>query len=94
MTNAEVAELRGELFGLKILLVNCLSFIAGSTDDPERHLNAIQDQAIAGIARATHEGVREKYLRTFQDAAAGIVVQLLEAAKATPLRPPPQSKPQ
>jgi hypothetical protein len=53
MTNAELAELRGELFGLKILLFNCMSFYCWRTDIPERHLNTIQEQAIAGITHAT-----------------------------------------
>jgi hypothetical protein len=92
MTNAELAELRGEIFGLKILLFNCMSFIANCTDDPQAHLSAIQDEAIAGIAKATHDAVKPNHLRTFQNAAAGIVVQAVEAAKAIPAKVPPRSK--
>jgi hypothetical protein len=90
MTNAELAELRGEIFGLKILLLNCMSFIAGCTDNPDSHLNAIQEQAIAGIAHATHDAVRPQTLRSFQGAAAGLVLQAVEAAKATPQQVPPR----
>jgi hypothetical protein len=38
MTNAEIAELRGEIYALKVLLGSCLSFIAALTDDAKSHL--------------------------------------------------------
>ena len=82
MTNAETAELRGELYGLKVLLVNCVGFIAAITDDPGAHLSAIQDAAIEGIASSNHDKVKAVHLRTFQAAAAGIVLQVVEAAKS------------
>jgi hypothetical protein len=81
MTNAEAAELRGELFGVKVLLFNCLSFIAGQTDDPIAHLDEIQRQAIFGIAQAGHSGIRPNHLEPFRHAAAGIVAQAVEGAK-------------
>jgi hypothetical protein len=92
MTNAELAELRGEMFGVKVILFNCLSFIAGLTDDPVAHLDAIQAQALDGIMRAEHSAVRPQHLRTFQNAAAGIVVQAIEGSKAihTPVSSPAQ----
>ena len=34
MTNAELADLRGALFGVKILLVSCLTQVAGTAPDP------------------------------------------------------------
>ena len=81
MTNAEEAEMRGEIYALKILLINCLGFIAAITDDPGSHLQAVQDQSIEGIARSRHGKVKAAYLRNFQDAAAGIVLQAIEGAK-------------
>jgi hypothetical protein len=88
MTNAELAELRGEIYGLKILLFNCLAFIANLTEDPVQHLETIKDETIAGIAHATNEAVKPAHLEKFQGAAAGIVLQAVEAAKAAPAQPP------
>jgi hypothetical protein len=79
MTNAELAELRGELFG--VLLFNCLSFIAGRFDDPAAYLDEIQRQSGFGIAQATHGGVHPLHLQAFRNAAAGIIVQAVEAAR-------------
>jgi hypothetical protein len=39
MTNAELAELRGEILGLKTLVVNCLAFNAAFADDPPSYLD-------------------------------------------------------
>lgn len=81
MTNAEAAELRGELFGLKVLLFNCLSFIAGRLDDPDAYLDELQRQSIYGIAQASHDKVRPQNLQLFRSAAAGIVAQAIEGTK-------------
>jgi hypothetical protein len=75
------ATIRGELFGVKVLLVNCLTFVAGQTDDPIAHLDEIQRQAIFGIAQAGHSGIRPNYLEPFRHAAAGIVAQAVDGAK-------------
>jgi hypothetical protein len=48
VTNAELDELRGEFFGCKILLFNCISLIAGLTDNPAAHLEAVQQAALEG----------------------------------------------
>jgi hypothetical protein len=81
MTNAELAELRGEIFGVKALLFNVLSFIAGRFDDPMAYLDEIQRQSVFGIAQAGHSGIRPQHLQIFRSAAAGIVAQAVEAAK-------------
>ena len=81
MTNADIAELRGEIFGLKIMLANCTGFIAAITDDPNAHLVAIQNESIEGIASATNDKVKDAYLPTFRAAAVGLVLQIVEAAK-------------
>lgn len=81
MTNTELAELRGEIYGLKILLFNCISFIAGQADDPVAHLDQIQEHAVFGIAQAAPSNIRPAHLDGFRAAAAGIVVQAVEAAK-------------
>ena len=81
MTNAELAELRGELFGLKIVLFNCLSFIAGRFDDPIAYLDEVQRQSVYGIAQGSHDKVRPQHLQPFRAAAAGIVAQAIEATK-------------
>jgi len=80
MTNAEFAELRGEIYGLKILLGNCLGFIAAITDDADAHLQTLQDESIAGIATSTNDKVKAAHLQTFRAAAAGVVLQLVEGA--------------
>jgi hypothetical protein len=80
-TAKDVARIEGEIFGLKTLVANCLSFIAGVTDDPAKHLTTIQQNALAGIAEATNSDVKPQYLRHFQNAAAGVVAQLVDAAK-------------
>lgn len=82
MTNAELAELRGEIFGCKILLFNCISFIAGLTDDPAAHLKTIQTAAIDGILRAPPTNIRPQHLEAFRNAAAGIVAQAIEGSTA------------
>lgn len=82
MTNSEIAELRGELFGLKVLLLNCLAFQAGHTNAPLAHLSSLRDQALAGIAEGEHSAVRPQHIAVFRAAAAGIVVQATEAASA------------
>jgi hypothetical protein len=82
MTNAELAELRGEIFGCKILLFNCISFIAGQTENPAAHLKTIQTAALEGIVAAKPSTIRPQHLETFHAAAAGIVVQAVESATA------------
>jgi hypothetical protein len=72
MTNAGIAELRGEVYGLKVMLVNAIGFIAALTDDPTDHLQATQNAAIAGIATSTNDKVKATHLRTFRAAAAGL----------------------
>jgi hypothetical protein len=66
MTNADIAELRGEVYGLKVMLVNAIGFIAALTDDPTDHLQAIQNAAIAGIATSTNDKVKATHLQTFR----------------------------
>ena len=90
MTNEELSELRGEIFGVKILLMSCLTQVAGTAPDPIAHLDATQKEAIEGIARAKPSNIRPQHLRAFQNAAAGIVAQAIEAAKVphTPIPPP------
>jgi hypothetical protein len=91
VTNAELAELRGEVFGLKTLLFNCISFIAGQFDDPNSYLDELQTQTVAGIAQGTHDKIRPQNLQIFRASAAGIVVQAIEGTKevhARVLQPP------
>jgi hypothetical protein len=82
MTNEEAAELKGQIVGLKVLLMNCLSFMAGQTSDPLAHLSAIRDHSIAGLAEVTNSTVRPQHLQLFRAAAAGIVSQVADNAKA------------
>ena len=88
MTNAEVAELRGQIFGLKIMLINCIGFIAAITDDPDVHLDAIQTQTIVGIGTATNDQVKPAHIQAFRAAAAGLVLQVVEGAKVASARAP------
>jgi hypothetical protein len=81
MIRTELAELRGEIFGCKILLLNCISFIAGLTTDPAAHLETIQTAALEGTVAANPSNIRPHDLDTFRSAAAGIVVQAIESAK-------------
>jgi hypothetical protein len=88
MTNAELAELRGEIFGLKIMLINCIGFIAAITDDANAHLEAIQNEAIAGIAEATNDQIKPSHLQSFRGAAAGLVLQIVEGGKVASVQAP------
>ena len=88
MTTSDIAELRGEIFGLKILLVNCFEFISAITDDPIQHLNAIQNEAIEGIASAENQKVKPAHVDMFRGAAAGIVLQVVEGAKVASAQEP------
>ncbi len=92
MTRSELAELRGEIFGCKILLFNCIGFIAGLTDDPGAHLATIETAALEGIVAATTSNIRRPDLDRFHAAAAGIVVQAIEAAKAAHQLSSPQGR--
>jgi hypothetical protein len=89
MTNAELADLRGELFGVKILLISCLTQVAGTAPNPLAHLDAVGQEALAGIMKAAPSNIRQQHLRAFQNAAAGIVSQAIEAAKV-PHEPTPR----
>jgi len=82
MTNAELAELRGEIYGLKVLLFSCVSFIAGRFDEPLAYLDELQRQTVLGIAQGTHDKVRPQHLQLFREAAAGIVAQAIERTTA------------
>lgn len=81
MTRKDVAQLKGELFGLQVLVMQSLCFIAAHTDDPVRHLNGIRDSAVAGISGEPNADVPPRYLEIFQEAAAGLVVQCVAAAQ-------------
>jgi hypothetical protein len=92
MTNAELAELRGEIFGLKVLLFNVLSAITANSPDPSATIEAVKTQSIAGILAARPSVIRFQHLETFQNAAAGIVAQAVEALAATYSRLPPPAR--
>lgn len=92
MTSSEEAEIRGEIFGLKILLFNFISELAGRGDEPLKYLDALQKQAVQGIVQAKNEAVKPAHMRKFQEAAAGIVVQAVEGAKAVLIPTPPPSR--
>jgi hypothetical protein len=92
MTNAEAAELRGEIYGLKALVANCLAFNAALTDNPAAHLQALQNETVAGIAAAENDAVRVVHLPAFRAAAAGLVLQLVEYAKAIHIQVPPRDR--
>jgi hypothetical protein len=92
MTNAELADLRGALFGVKILLVSCLTQVAGTAPDPLAHLDAVGRVALKWIMNAAPSNVRPQYLRAFQNAAAGIVSQAIEAAKVPHEPTPPRDR--
>jgi hypothetical protein len=92
MTNAEMADLRGELFGVKILLISCLTQVAGTAPDPLAHLEAAGRAALEGIMKAAPSNIRPQYLRAFQNAAAGIVSQAIEAAKVPHEPTPPRDR--
>lgn len=91
MTNAQEAELRGEIFGLKVLVANLLSRAAGFVEeDRPVFFNTLMEQSIPGIAQATNPNVKAAYLDTFQAAALGVVQQLVDAARKAPAQAPPQ----
>ena len=92
MTSAELVDLRGEIFGLKILLMSCLTQIAATAPDPVAGLDWMKKEALVGIARASPSNVQTKHLRAFQNAAAGIVTQAVEAAKVPHVPTPPREK--
>ncbi len=83
MTNTELAELRGEIFGLKVLLFNVLAAITANSPDPSATIEALKTQSLAGILAARPSVIRPQHLETFQNAAAGIVAQAVEALAAT-----------
>jgi len=86
MANAELAELRGAIFGLKALVFNCLSSIAGRFDDPNAYLDELQQQAVLGIAQSSPTNIRPQHLETFRNAAVGVVLQAIGAVKETHAR--------
>lgn len=91
MTNDELAELRGEIFALKIMLFNALAEGVRHSGDPEAYVNAIEQHASAGIMNATPSNIRPAYLDTFRNAAAGILAQAVAALRETysrAVRPP------
>ncbi len=92
MTAKEVAELRGELFGLKILLMNFLATTARMSSDPMPYLDDLAEQSHRGVAAAKPPSIPEHHLRTFQNAAAGIVLQVVEAAKVPHVPTPPRGQ--
>ena len=83
MTNLEVAIFRGEFYGLKTLVINCLSEVAAAKADPAAYLDELQRQSVVGIAQATSKDIRAHHLENFRNAAAGIVAQAIEAVKTT-----------
>ncbi len=93
MTKKEVAQLKGELFGLQVLVMQSLCFIAAHAEDPVRHLKGIEDSAVEGISGQPQLDILPRYLQAFQQAAAEVVVQCIEAAQSVladggqPLRP-------
>lgn len=86
MTNVEAAELRGEIFGLKILLFNCLSSAAATRANPDDYLDEVEQHAVFGIAQAHHSAVQPGHTQRFRDAAAGIIAQAIEAVREAHLR--------
>jgi hypothetical protein len=81
LTRKDVAQLKGELFGLQVLVMQSLCFIAAHTEDPVRHLNGIRDSAVAGISGELNMDVPPRYLEIFQEAAADLVFQCVAAAQ-------------
>ncbi len=79
MTNQELAELRGEIFGLKVLLFNALAEIAATKPNLSAHLETLRTESLEGIMAADHSKILPAHLPKFRSAAAGIVVQALDA---------------
>jgi hypothetical protein len=76
-----MAQMKGELFGLQVLVMQSLCFIAAHTEDPVRHLKGIRDTAVAGIAAEPKEDIQPRHLRVFQDAAIDVVLRCVETAQ-------------
>ena len=79
MTKKDIARIEGELFGLKVLLMNLVSFQAGQTTNPLGHIAALRDQSVAGIVGATNSAAGQ-YQQYFRECAAGFVVEVAEVA--------------
>ena len=82
MTKDEVARLRGELFGLQVLVMHCLCFVAANVEHPRRHLQEFRDAAVEGVLQAEAAGISPRYLRQFQNSATSVVCQCMEAAQS------------
>jgi hypothetical protein len=89
MTEAQLAELRGEIFGLKIIVVNTLSHIVARATDPIATLDEIQRQSALGIASAAPANIPPAWLELFRNAATACVLQATEVAKLSHEPPPP-----
>jgi hypothetical protein len=81
MTEAELASLRGEIFGLKIIVVTTLSHLVAHAADPIATLDEIERQSAIGIASSTPADISPAYLEVFRNAAAATVLQAAEVAK-------------
>ena len=81
MTSKDAAQLKGELFGLEVLVMQSLCFIAAHTEDPIRHLRWMRDSAVAGISEEPRANILHRHLDVFQQAAADVVMRCVEAAE-------------
>ena len=81
MTRKDAVQLKGEVFGLQVLVMQSLCFIAAHTDNPVRHLATLRDAAVEGISENPNDDVLPRYLDVFQQAAAGVVMQCIDAAQ-------------
>lgn len=92
MTNLELAKFRGEFYGLKMLVLNCVSEIASHMPDPNAYLDKLQRETVVGIARAEPSEIQKADIEAFRAAAAGIIAQATGAIEVVHSPTPPRGE--
>jgi hypothetical protein len=82
MTDYDIAETRGELFALKLIIAPCLKFLAAHYDDPVGFLATLEKNIVDGAKTAAPAYVLAQHQETFVRAATGWAATVIEGARS------------
>lgn len=81
MSQQDMAQFRGELFGLRILVIHCLSSMAANVDDPLAMLQRLGETVLESLEREPCDGVPPRHIAAFRGTAATVIAQCIEVAQ-------------
>lgn len=81
MTDSDIAQLRGQNFGLQFVLAICLAKLSEAMPEGNQFLHTIQNMLIPSIDKAPVDFLEPSLRQTFVASAIAAVGQIAEGAR-------------